>query len=80
DKYHNSIYANPKVAQTHIGLAQTLEKLSPADSKDIRNSIVQWHAYLDLSPDLLPQEVEKINKHLVSLDKQAVRLEAKEAK
>jgi tetratricopeptide (TPR) repeat protein len=80
DKYHNSIYENPKVAQARIGLAQTLERESPPESKDIRAAIVQWHAYLDLSPDLLPKEVEKINKHLVALDKQATKLEAKEAK
>lgn len=80
DKYHASIYENPKVPDARKALAQTLERLSPALSRDYRQAIVQWKAYLSLSNNLPAKEVEKINKHIESLDKKAFKLEQKEAK
>lgn len=80
DKYHSSIYGNPKVADTRLGLANTLEALKPQQSKDIRQAIVQWRAYLSLGPELLPKELEKDQKHIAALEKLATKLEEKEAK
>jgi len=78
DKYHSSIYGNPKVAAARLGLGQTLEKLSPAASKDLREAIVQYRAYISLSPDLPPKELEKLNKKIANLESKAYKLELKE--
>lgn len=78
DKYHNSIYGNPKVADARMGLAKTLERLRPEASKDLREAIVQYKAYIDLTPDLPPKELEKLNKKIDSLSNRAYKLEQKE--
>jgi tetratricopeptide (TPR) repeat protein len=78
DKYHSAIYNNPKVADARIGLAHTLERLSPAEAKDLREAVVQYRAYLSLSPNLDPKEQEKLNKRIEKLEAKATKLEAKE--
>ena len=78
DKYHQSIYENPKVADTRLGIAQTLERMTPLISKDLREAIVQYKVYIALSPNLPPKELEKLNKKLVALDQKAFKLEEKE--
>lgn len=78
DKYHSAIYGNPKVPDARIGLARTLERLSPAESKDLREAIVQYQAYLSLSPNLDPKEQEKITKRIDKLQTKAAKLEQKE--
>jgi tetratricopeptide (TPR) repeat protein len=78
DKYHNSIYGNPKVPDSRLGLAQTLERLSPKESKDLREAIVQYKAYMDLEPNLPAKEQEKLTKHITSLENKANKLEQKE--
>jgi tetratricopeptide (TPR) repeat protein len=78
DKYHSSIYSNPKAADPRIGLAHTLERLSPAESKDLREAVVQYKAYLSLSPNLDPKEQEKLNKRIEKLETKATKLEQKE--
>ncbi len=80
DKYHSSIYGNPKIAASRLGIGQTLEKLSPSASKDLREAIVQYRAYISLSPDLPPKELEKMNKKITSLENKAYKLELKEKK
>jgi tetratricopeptide (TPR) repeat protein len=80
DKFHTSIYGNPKVADTRLGLADALERLNPQESKNIKASIVQWRAYLSLGPELTPKELEKDQKHIATLEKLVPKLEAKEAK
>lgn len=80
DKYHAAIYGNPKVADSRLGIAQTLEKLSPPGSKDLREAIVQYRAYMALSPNLPPKEVEKLNKKIESLESKANKIELKEKK
>jgi tetratricopeptide (TPR) repeat protein len=79
DKYHASIYENPKVGGTRMGLAKTLERLKPELSKDLREAIVQYHAYETLTPNIPPKELEKLNKHIDSLSNRAYKLEQKEA-
>lgn len=80
DKYHSSIFGNPKVADARLGLAQTLERLSPHASKDLRDAVVQYKAYLALSPQLPPEQQEKISKRITSLENKAYKLELKEKK
>lgn len=78
DKYHAAIYENPKVAASRLGAGQTLEKMKPLGSKDLKEAIVQYKTYLDLSPNLPPKELEKLNKKITNLEGQATKLEAKE--
>jgi tetratricopeptide (TPR) repeat protein len=78
DNYKTSIYDNPKVADSRYGLGQTLELLKPVTSSDLREAIIQYKAYISLSPSLPPKELEKLNKHLTQLDQKAFKLEQKE--
>lgn len=78
DKYHAAIYDNPKVADARLGIAQTLETYPKPTSSQLKESIVQYRAYLDLSPSLPPKEVEKLNKKLVTMQNKATKLETKE--
>jgi tetratricopeptide (TPR) repeat protein len=78
DKYHSSIYNDPKGAAARLGLAQTLEKLPKPASKDIRESIVQYKAYMALAPNLDEKEQERLNKKIARLETKASKLEQKE--
>lgn len=78
DKYHAAIYGNPRVANSHFGLAATLEQLKPTTSKDLREAIVQYKAYITLRPDLPEKELKKLNKKIASLEERAYKLEQKE--
>lgn len=77
DKYHESVFDNPKVADTRINLSKALEQLKPVQPADLRESIVQIKAYMALSPNLPPKEVQKLNKHIVTLENKAFKLEEK---
>ncbi len=78
DKYHASIYDNPKIADSRMGLGKTLERLKPEASKDLKEAVVQYKAYLALSPGMPVKEVEKLNKHIENLTARAYKLEQKE--
>ncbi|MBS1989043.1 MAG: tetratricopeptide repeat protein [Cyanobacteria bacterium SZAS LIN-3] len=78
DKYHAAIFGNPKVADTRMGLAKTLERLKPEASKDLREAIVQYKAYEALTPNMPPKELEKLNKKIDHLNEKAYKLEQKE--
>jgi tetratricopeptide (TPR) repeat protein len=78
DKYHASIYDNPKVADSRMGLGKTLERLKPEASKDLREAIVQYKAYEALTPNMPPKELEKLNKKIDNLNNKAYKLEQKE--
>lgn len=78
DKYHSSIYGNPKVADTRMGIGRALERSRPETSKDLKEAVVQYKAYMALSPDMPPKEVEKMNKKIESLSNKAYKLEQKE--
>jgi tetratricopeptide (TPR) repeat protein len=77
DKYHSSIFGNPRVADTRLGLAQTLEKITPANPRDLREAIVQYKAYIALEPNLPMKEQEKLQKKMTSLEEKAYKLEQK---
>ncbi len=80
DKYHAAIADNPRTADARIGIADTLEKLSPHASKDLRESNVQLKAYMALRPDLPPKEVEKLNKRIAKNEEKAFKIDEKERK
>lgn len=78
DKYHASIYGNPKIADTRLGVGKALERLRPEASKDLKEAVIQYKAYMSLSPDMPPKEVEKWNKKIDNLANKAYKLEQKE--
>lgn len=78
DKYRSTIYLNPKVADSRMGYAMALEKLTPASPTDLRQAATQYRAYIALEPDLPPKELEKINKKIDNLENKAYKLEQKE--
>lgn len=80
DKYHTAIYQNPKVANSRLGLAQTLELVKTPTSAQLREAIVQYRAYLDLAQNIPPKELEKINKKIVQLETKAQKIDQKNAK
>ncbi|MBX9723794.1 MAG: tetratricopeptide repeat protein, partial [Candidatus Obscuribacterales bacterium] len=80
DKYHAAIYDNPRNAQARIGVADTLERLSPANSRDLRESNVQIKAYIALTPTLPPKELEKLNKRIAKNEEKAFKLDEKAKK
>ncbi|MFA6211167.1 MAG: tetratricopeptide repeat protein [Candidatus Obscuribacterales bacterium] len=78
DKYHASIYDNPKIADSRMGIGKTLERLKPEASKDLKEAVVQYKAYMALTPNMPPKEVEKMNKKIANLSEKAYKLEQKE--
>jgi hypothetical protein len=78
DKYHSAIYGNPKVADSRLGVAKTLERLKPETSKDLKEAVVQYTAYGSLSPNLPPKEKEKLDKKIEKLKEKAYKVEQKE--
>ena len=80
DKYHAAIYDNPRNADARIGVADALERLSPASPRDLREAVVQIKAYIALSPNLPPKELEKLNKRMAKDEEKAFKLEEKAKK
>ena len=80
DKYHAAIYGNPKVPDSHLGLAQTLEKVSPATPRYLREAVAQYKAFMALTPNMPAKEQEKMNKRIASLEEKAYKLEQKAKK
>ena len=78
DKYHLSVYENPTPhLMLRLGLAQTLEKLSPKTSANYRQAAVQYQAYESLSPNLTPEEKTKMDKRIAELQNKAAKLNGK---
>lgn len=80
DKYHSTIYGNPRNYDARMGVADALEKSSPAQAKYLREASVQLKAYIALRPDLPPKELEKLNKRIAKDDEKAFKLEEKAKK
>jgi tetratricopeptide (TPR) repeat protein len=80
DKYHAAIYDNPRGADARIGVADALEKLSPPASRDLREAVVQIKAYIALTPNLPPKELEKLNKRMAKDEEKAFKIDEKAKK
>lgn len=80
DKYHAAIYDNPRGAEARIGAADALEKLSPQAARDLREAVVQIKAYIALTPNLPPKELEKLNKRMAKDEEKAFKLDEKAKK
>jgi hypothetical protein len=61
-----------------MGIGKTLERLKPEASKDLKEAVVQYKAYMALTPNMPPKEVEKMNKKIANLSEKAYKLEQKE--
>jgi tetratricopeptide (TPR) repeat protein len=79
DKYHAAVFANPRNAAAHEGLAVALEKLYPNDAKEIREAVVQYKVFMALSPSILPKEQDKMQKHIAKLESRASKMEVRMA-
>lgn len=77
DKYHASVFDNPKDSDSRMGLARALEQVKPAKPTDLREAAVQIKAYMALTPQLPPKESQKLEKKIVSLNERAYKLEQK---
>ncbi len=77
DKYHAAIFDNPKVSDSRLGLAQTLERISPPTPAELREAIVQYKAYMALEPNIPEKERQRIVKKMQRLEEKAFRLEQK---
>jgi tetratricopeptide (TPR) repeat protein len=77
DKYHAAIFDDPRMADARIGLAETLEKLYPNSSKDLRDAAVQINAYMSLTPNLPVKEQEHFQKRVAHLQEKAYKIDQK---
>ncbi len=62
DAYRRAAYLNIRLANAHLGLAETLEKLQKDDAPSLREASLHYNAYLSLATDLPEKEREKISK------------------
>lgn len=77
DKYHEAIFSNPKVPQSRLGLAKALEAVSKPSAQQLRESALQYRAYVALVPNMPVKERDKIAKRAEKLEERAYKLEQK---
>jgi tetratricopeptide (TPR) repeat protein len=75
DKYRSAAFQNPRLAAAHLGLAEDLEKFQKKNSAALRESALQYRAYLALSPNLPEKEREKISKKADRCQEIALRID-----
>ncbi|HEY9786940.1 MAG TPA: tetratricopeptide repeat protein, partial [Candidatus Obscuribacterales bacterium] len=80
DKFRSAIYADPRDADARLGLAQTLEKLRPLNADDLRQSLTQYQAFLDLAPDMPDKEREKLARKMQRMEARAYKMEQQRRK
>lgn len=80
DKYRASIALDPDLADSHYGLAQSLEKLPKANSTVLLDAIGQYNVYLSLKNDLPEKDKAKLTTNVAKLTDKAAKLKMKEKK
>lgn len=79
DKFHAAIFDNPRTADARLGLAQSLEKIDGDTSPDaghlLNEAIMNYKAYLALSPLIPAGERDKIVKRMNNLRTKLARLQ-----
>lgn len=78
DSYRQAIANNPQLADARIGLAEAERRLYKKSPNGLRDSAIQYKAYMDLSPNLPEKEVKKLNKRIEKLNKKAFKIEEKQ--
>ena len=77
DSYRLAIASNPQLADARLGLAEAEKRLYKKSPQGLRDSAVQFKAYMDLTPNLPEKQVKKFNKQIEKLNKKADKIEAK---
>jgi tetratricopeptide (TPR) repeat protein len=66
DNYRNAQYLNPRLADAHLGLAESLQKFEKKDSSALREAALHYKAFVALTPTMPEKEqtkyAEKANK------------------
>lgn len=75
DKFRLATYQDPKVADTHLFFAQTLEKVSEQTTKTMRETIAQYKAYLELAPGVPASTQDKLQKRVAKLESKVLKIE-----
>lgn len=60
DNYRDAAYNDPRKADAHLGLAESLQKFGKKDSASLREASMHFNAYIALEPNLPQKEREKI--------------------
>lgn len=75
DKFRLAAYQDPKVADTHLFFAQTLEKMSEQTTKTMKETIAQYKAYLELAPGVPASTQDKLQKRVAKLESKVLKIE-----
>jgi tetratricopeptide (TPR) repeat protein len=82
-KYRDAIFGEPKNAQAHLGLAQTLERASSAHgvatAQKYKRAIAEYKLYLRLTPGALVKTADKCKKRIERLNDLVAKLEPNSA-
>jgi tetratricopeptide (TPR) repeat protein len=78
DTYHDAVFANPKVANSRLGLAKALDSVSKPTPVQLREAATQYRAYVALVPNMPAKEQEKYLKKAEKLDGKAGKVERRE--
>lgn len=60
DSYRDAAFNDPRKAEAHLGLAESLQKYGKKDSASLREASMHYNAYIALEPNLPEKEREKI--------------------
>jgi tetratricopeptide (TPR) repeat protein len=59
DNYRNAAYLNPRQADAHLGLADSLQKFQKKDSAALREAALHYKAFVALTPTMPEKEQAK---------------------
>jgi tetratricopeptide (TPR) repeat protein len=77
ERYRHAIATNPKLADAHLGLAQTLEKMPKPTADTLREAALQYQNYLTLQPNLPEKEKQRLQTLASKLSDRAAKLALK---
>jgi tetratricopeptide (TPR) repeat protein len=75
DAYRRAAYLNIRLADAHLGLAETLQKVDKQDAPGLREAALHYNAYLSLSTNLPEKEREKIARKSEKCTETAYKIE-----
>jgi tetratricopeptide (TPR) repeat protein len=80
ERYRDAIAVNPRLADAHLGLAKTLEKLPKANSSVLREAAQQYQYYVSLQTTMSDKDKQKMLENADKLKTKADKLALKEPK
>ncbi len=75
DNYRAAAYANPRLADAHVGLAEALQKYGKRDASALREASLHYKAYTALEPNMPDKEREKIAKRAADCQEAAFKID-----